>query len=467
MDQDKEKAAALLLGKAYRLEELCGWAAKSLVVPPGRLGLVVDATSIGRTLAPGKHTILSAFERLQGKGGGLIAGYVPGGTFSAWLGVVNLQAGDEQWVDISLFCSLELSEPLRFFCEQVVPRRELLASTPGLGSEVLPQALLTVTRSYEAADLQGEHLPLRLPGELHDALLPALASIGIGLVGLRLVTFRPSEGRADIAVRAQKLQDELQQEGAGEQAGEITSPAQLEDFVRQRDPQLAEVVGVAAGGETTPGEGTGVTLWDWLNQLSSQEGQMRLWRLDEVFRCKFSELPAEGSASCQDESIDSEQGVLGSVSGQHRQRMDALVREQCAAELTHACELLNTLRRRLFTDNQEDLALRMRRLENDINALVEKVGEPTFGTAPYLGEMKISPQAWADMLSYNERLLIQALAFNEGAALVEGRHIAGQLDASLLSKIGERLTQFQHRFANRGRVLHPPQNVQDVYRLDL
>ena len=53
---------------------------------------------------------------------GLAAGYVPLGPFSLPLSISYLLSGDDELVDLSLACVVEISDPLKFFMQVVLPR---------------------------------------------------------------------------------------------------------------------------------------------------------------------------------------------------------------------------------------------------------------------------------------------------------------------------------------------------------
>ena len=122
---DSANSTKLPLARAFTLKQLPGRLGKTLQVPPGRQGISLNTGGRVRLFPPGAHRVLNAFERLKGQGAGLRAGYIPAQGFQAGLKTANLLSGDNELLDASLLCLVEVSDPARFFAELVIPHEQL------------------------------------------------------------------------------------------------------------------------------------------------------------------------------------------------------------------------------------------------------------------------------------------------------------------------------------------------------
>jgi hypothetical protein len=241
MAKDKKQPTALPLGRAFRLKELKGSIEKWINVPPGRMGVVVEADGAERTLAPGYHRLLTVYQRLRGQGVGLAAGYVPVGEFSLPLSIPYLLSGDGELVDLSLACALEISDPLKFFKEVVLPQGTLQSMGMEVSDEAAQKTIGAVTTKYAAADL-AHGLPPRLNGELLNALGLLATGWGLSVKNIPLVAFSRSEDRLVIAEKTQVLQERLQDIALQAKMVEIENQAQLDEFIQQVGPEFGKVV---------------------------------------------------------------------------------------------------------------------------------------------------------------------------------------------------------------------------------
>lgn len=240
---DQPKQEAVPLAKAFLLKEMPGRVGKALVVPPDRQGVLLPARGEARLLSPGRHTVLSVFDRLLGKGAGLRAGYVPRRDFYQWLVGANLLSGDDQLIDLALLCRLEIADPVRFFTEGVLPRQEVSEAALDL-DEASVRRLAGLARSYTAEDLVHGLPTERLLPAVQAGLAPLLANQGLRSLGVEMLAFQRADDRALIAEKLLALDERLRQVELEKRMMEIENEQQLDEFIRQFDPGLVEETGL-------------------------------------------------------------------------------------------------------------------------------------------------------------------------------------------------------------------------------
>jgi hypothetical protein len=244
MTENKNQAGAenAPLGLVYRLKDLPGWLGKRLPVPGGRLGVVIYRDGSSRTFPPGEHQLLSALERLRAKGYGLKAGYVPGVEFAASAQCAYLLSGDGELLDARLVCALQISDPLRFFSEVVIPRGVLPQTGFALEPQPLQDALGALTVQYAAADLLSGQINARLAQQLQASLGTLLGSQGLSLQEIRLLILSRAADRALIAEKIQALAERLKGVELQAKMAEIENQVQLDEFIQQLAPELQQVI---------------------------------------------------------------------------------------------------------------------------------------------------------------------------------------------------------------------------------
>lgn len=281
------------LARAFRFKELLGWIGKSLEVPPGRLGVVVTKDGKGRTLPTGRHRLLTAFQRLRGRGIGLAAGYVPAGEFDTPLKAPYILSGDGELLDLGLVGTLEITDPLRYFTEVVIPQGQVWSMEVDLSDEAAQDALNAITTKFAAADLI-HGLPPRLAAELLASINPFLSTRGMRINSIPLKTFSSPADRVAIAEKVQSLNENkrLQDPALEAKLKDIEDQAQLEDFARQLDPDLGKFVSFQLDreslekGVTTAKARIGGALRAWLTVETKKGEGRRRWRLEGLIRQK-------------------------------------------------------------------------------------------------------------------------------------------------------------------------------------
>jgi hypothetical protein len=130
----QEKDRRQLLAAAYPIQALKGWLSKHVVVPPGRQGIALFRSGKYELFSSGENRVITDLDRYKGDGAGFWAGYIPKEPFKATLTITNLLSGDDVLLDLSLLCTLEVQDPVRFFTEVVIPRREIPAEAFVIGA---------------------------------------------------------------------------------------------------------------------------------------------------------------------------------------------------------------------------------------------------------------------------------------------------------------------------------------------
>jgi hypothetical protein len=158
--------------------------------------------------------------------------------------------------------------------------------------------------------------------------------------------------------------------------------------------------------------------------------------------------------------------LLDDLSRHNRQLVDSIVRQQCGADLEQQERMINDVRSRVFKDGNEDLALRLRRLEQKLADARGQVLNTLFGAAPYLNkELNINRRAWERMLDDDERLLVQAAALTEDAHHFQERLSKQGLDGGYADKFEEKLDLFVNNFSSRQRALRAGYKDLEPYRI--
>ena len=534
---EKSKGHSLTpFGKVFRLKELPGRLRKRLIVPQDRLGIVLDGEDQVHYYEPGQHTILFFFQRLLGKGAGVRAGYITRDSINLRLKTANLLSGDENLVDASLLCCVSIEDPLRFFTEFVIPNREVSEEVLDLDENLVRSALQSVIRDYSAEDLARQSISERISVEFTFQLKPVLKAQGLILNELYLLTFWPAEDRVIIAEKMLDLEEKLSDVALQEQMAKIENRLQLDEFLQNVSPQLAQEMGLnllqaqenqksetrkflrtwvtaetenkGAGlnrkvktfferfgkkkEETQPEKRRKPRRW-WLKRsiwigfilfisllitfiarkfssgvgiFDSAEFYFGLWGFAilgvlESIKVLYERWEEINEANWALEGVT----YLDDLTGKDRQRVDALVREQCGQELGHIFSTLEELRHKVYNPKTPELALQLKSLGEKLASIRDDVQNPEFGKPPYLKDLKISRNAWEALLDNDEQVIIQATALGEDAQVLMQTETQGKFDSQKLRAFEAKLEAFRHIFASRGRSLHAPQKDQQKYRI--
>ena len=281
-------AGSVPLGRIFRMKQLPGMLGKSMIVPPGRMGVVIHPKGKVRTFGAGMHKVLSAFDRLRGMGSGLRAGYVPSGEQSAPIPLQYVLSGDGDLLEGSLVCAFMVTDPGRFFNEVVVPNGEIWGHEWTLDPEPIKAAIGAFTRDYGSADLVHGSVTGRLISLVHPGIDAALGSLGLGLRDITLLTLSKAEDRALISEKALEIEERLKNVELQAAMAEIETQEQLLEFIEQLSPGLKRVVAFQLGqngGKGTSAARAGMiigALKSWAGTQDAKPGKRRWWRLQAL-----------------------------------------------------------------------------------------------------------------------------------------------------------------------------------------
>lgn len=239
-----QEQTRLPLARVIALNELPGRLTKTLVVPPGRAGILLTPQGQARVLPPGKHTIASIGERVSGKAADLRVGYFTSTPFQATLNAAYLPSGDGALLDASLLAAVQVSDPARYFAEQVIPRVEIRAAVVDASDPAMQTALAAVARCYAAADLIQGLPTARLVEELRPGLGAALQNQGLELAAIQVITFWRSDERVTVAEKIRSIEDRLEALAVEKQMKAVETGQMLEDYSHQVQMELGESGGV-------------------------------------------------------------------------------------------------------------------------------------------------------------------------------------------------------------------------------
>ncbi len=168
----------------------------------------------------------------------------------------------------------------------------------------------------------------------------------------------------------------------------------------------------------------------------------------------------------QEEWVSQGVTLMDRPTGGKRERIDALVRQQCSQDLNHARSMLYDWRAKVYQSGREDLALKIRRLEGRFEQVSLAVQDMQIGSAPYLSDLKIGSQAWQEYLDYDEHLLVRTMALVEDVRqVVKDDTQTPAISPAVLDQIESRLEGYLNRFENRSQTLKSSLEQQQPYRV--
>ena len=293
LTQEKNKASATTpLGRVFRLRELPGWVGKHIEVPPGRLGVVIHPDGTVQTRPTGRHRLLTALERLRGRGAGMLAGYVPLEASIAQAKLRNLLSGDRELLSGHLICAVEVSDAARFLREIVAPQGTIWSTGVELDPQLIEESLAPVLAQYAATDIIHGRADARTAEAVQTGLQAVLELKGLRLQQILLMSLARAEDRAVIAEKSQALSERLQDVKLQAKMAEIENQSQLDDFLYQLDPELEQVAHLKLGGEGSEkgrvsSKGKFLdAIRSWLTIGTSKEGGKRRRSIEGLFQRK-------------------------------------------------------------------------------------------------------------------------------------------------------------------------------------
>ena len=507
---NQEETKRFPLARVLRIKELKGWAGKDMVVPPGRVGIVIDENGQAKTLPEGTHPVLTFLDRLNGRAARMRFGYILVQPFTTRLDSGYLLSGDGVLMDMSLFASVEIADPGRYFVEQVVPLVEVQEVGVQLNERDQQAVAGALVRKYAAVDLAGTLSTERLAAEAFGPLDAVLQTQGLRLVQVLVLAFWPVEERekirqqeAMIRVESEaQLQDfkkQFEQAGNGKSALRLVeakggafanSIESVKAWISNRnkpsfqDSKLFSMLRSNSGtGQKTPPVRHPTNGW-WLPGITwivillligaamtglalyLGEGVSRatiygfitfVWMWIVPFLLKeIKKLVEKQETINEDTWIVAPDTLVDTFVKLRHPEMDQLVRQQCAFELGRTQEILNQVRSKIFKAGNTETALKIRDTERFIDDCRQKVLSQDYGQPPYMGDLEINIMAWNAMIDYDENLMLYASAMSEKALLVQQEVKPGEELDLALPEIEKHLNTFIHQFAGRSRALQIP-----------
>ena len=251
-DNTETKGRRQLLAAAYPIQALKGWLSKHVVVPPGRQGVALFRSGRYELFPAGENRVITDLDRFKGDGAGFWAGYIPKDPFKATLTITNLLSGDDVLMDLSLLCTLEVREPVRFFTEVVIPQREIPAEAFVIGADDLFKSFANLVRNYTAQDLVDGNLDSDLVQKAFLVISPNLQDQGLILLSIDLVTCWRQEDRLLIEEQIFLLEQKMADLAFEKQLSEVENQNELAAFLEANGvplPASARLVKTAEKGQ--------------------------------------------------------------------------------------------------------------------------------------------------------------------------------------------------------------------------
>jgi hypothetical protein len=227
-----------LLAAAYPIQALKGWLSKHVLVPPGRQGIALFRSGKFELYPAGENRVITDLDRFKGDGAGFWAGYIPKDPFKATLTVANLLSGDDLLLDLSLLCTLEVQEPVRFFTEVVIPQGEIEVETFVIGADNVFQSFSNLIRNYSAQDLVDGNLDSEMVEKAFRAISPNLHDQGLILHSIDLVTCWRQEDRLLIEEKIFALDQKLADLEFEKKLADVENEQELNAFLEASGVQL-------------------------------------------------------------------------------------------------------------------------------------------------------------------------------------------------------------------------------------
>lgn len=277
------------LAIALPVSDLKGWFNKSLDVPPGRQGIGLFRDGKVVSFEAGAPQVLRGWTRFQGNGAGFWAGYVPNQPFNATLSVENLVSADHVLVDLSLLCTLKVTDAKRFFVEEVIPRRTVASNAIFFDKPELFKMLSNYVRNFTAQDLIDGMLDADLDLRARKTLETVLSNSGLGLDSIDMVTCWRKDDRLLVEKQIQTLEQQMADLEFEKKLSEMERDADLLQLLQETGVQVKPRFGSSPSSAQTNGLNPRDKLSSWLASLREDD------KPGENFRVKS--LVAEKSRS--------------------------------------------------------------------------------------------------------------------------------------------------------------------------
>jgi len=483
------------------LADLSGGLAKTLTVPQGYQGVALGAG--GGTYPAGEHKVITLGQRLLGKVSDRRWALLPAAPFAVRAPIPRLRAGDGTWVDVDVMLTLDVEQPTRAAstCPATVTA---LAATL---SEALEPAARQAVTVWASDDLGRPEVNGRLAAQLRPLLEAQAQTLGLKVERLLAISARPSEE----ALEAARQRDALEME---RQMDALSTRAEWLDFVRAFKADfgldaatLDALLADSAEGEFDAGrlrqvlraslasEEAALTVrterilgkpkptalppapwWEqaipWLKLAAGLLlfAGLALYALGPVLSLENAGLAlaiavpvalavfvgafwAEQQAAVRRRVGAPQQPLLERLGRGDRQRMDRLVREQLARELTAVRDKINDARTRAYGRGAREQALDLKPVETRADTLRQAAETQAHGPAAYLAGAAITRKQLAAMLGYDEELLARSAAVGDQAEGLRQTVLSGGDVAAAALQLETALSALDHQFQARSRFM--------------
>ena len=494
----------LPIARAFSLDELPGWLGKRLDVPQGKQGIIIDASGRMDLVQQGKPKAITPLARINGKGIGLMAGYIPADEFQISVSLTNLLSGDDALLDADILFSAKVNNPRVFFTKLVVPQRELHV-LPVLEGNALHKMVEKVTQLYEREDAL-RHVPThQLTSDTRSVLGNVFSLYGLQLVDIPMLLLRRSEDRLLVDEKLAELETALAGKQDDEDAHrhiEAAANQLLPGSISLRSGEkhaLTDVVSGLRRVRLMKGRLGQHWVLKALRNPSADEldaktnRALKRWRKLKIiwmsllllFGIGLTYLIIKLGFNMRSEAVigfllgtwgllislvvtamkqlvqKQELIIFGAkswkdlenariVSKNDRTEVDRLVRQQCSQELRNALDVLNASRAELFRSGKKDLALKIKDLEKKIENASSDMLSSDHGTPFYLSDISISELDWKRTLDDEEELIAYSIKLGDMAENL--RLDLSQASTDYIEEIGRQLFVIEQCFKDRARI---------------
>ena len=355
-----------------------------------------------------------------------------------------------------------VKQPQQFFQSMVIPSGEIPSEGFRLPLPGLETKLVQLARRYEANDLSAGLPTEFLLDEITDLLAHQLAEKGLELAAIRVLSFIQASDRVEIADKLQQLEENLEDVGFDEWLASANNQQELDERLRQGQPEQGLPAGVRPVVETaapqpegqpkgTPqkaADGLIGSLKAWLGQ---RPGEKSLEQAKHVMALLNQGKP-EPEALTRDRPANTEIKLRELFNG-NKQLTDRLVRKQVDLELAHVADMLLDCRGKTYRNGDEPTAIQFMQMQRSLERQREHLQDPEFGTPAYVTAPNLSATALGQMLAYDEGLLVQIANHSEFAHILQQRVTTGEPVDEQMNILASRLSTFEHAFARRSRLI--------------
>lgn len=494
---------------------LAGFLTKKLNVPEGYVGVVYNATT-PNVFPSGQHIIYGVRERLLGRISNRSILLLPTRSFALNIPLPRLQAGDGQWIDLSLALQAHVSSPVE--AATALADEEQLVTDLSSG---LDAASRSAVEQWAAQDLSHANATEALRQQLRAAVAGQLRDHGLELDSIVAVTARPSDEAVRIAEQLAAVDAAMAEVEMGRQMDALTSQAEWLQFAQQVEAdfdlpqgalvdmleamgdsataaQVRRAVATAAGsddpsiavrirrlgGEVKAPPPPAPLWWEpyivWLKLggaivlllgllgLAGAPFVPDLSNTTAVIVLILSALIAGGLIGCGlwlDTLAATRRGsvkppsLLERMGHGERRRMDQLVRDQLSRELNTLSARLREAQNLAYREGYREEALSLRDVAEDADRARRAIQSETHGPAAYLTRAQVTREQLSAMLRYDEELLARSATLGDMAEDVR-QAILTQDGAATdhVQALRTALSALSHQINARARFIQAPTN---------